>query len=127
MSAAEKKQKKSELPRFRDIDDLYQVVTPIFDGLMGQRMELARMKMLMSQSEVAGFLGISQQTLSGLERGIFKVPKIPFSLYRFMLLFKAHSKFVLLGQNADLYDRNTIEKNYWIARLNMDKRRLKTY
>jgi transcriptional regulator with XRE-family HTH domain len=88
------------------------ISTPIFTAEMGDRMALARMKMLLDQRELGTRLGISQQQVSKLEQGKVRVLEKPFTLEQFLKVFGKSSSFVLFGTGEDNFPRS-IRLTYW--------------
>lgn len=95
------------------IRDLYEVATPIFTKEMGDRMEIARMKLLKSQTEMAALLGIGQQTFSRLETGRQATCERPFTIAKMLEVFGDSISFILLGTGEHRFNRSVIAKRYW--------------
>lgn len=100
----------------RYIAQIEEHVRPIFNADSGARLELIRMKMLMSQGELAELLGTSQQQISKLERG--HLDQAPFTLARLRAVIDTHFHFILFGSGpADQWSVRKIHTEYWKHRL----------
>lgn len=100
---------------------VYAASTPIFTPEMGQRLKLARMKLLMDQSELGEKLGCSQSAISHLEKGSQKTSREPFTVLQFKDVFGPLWTYVLFGTNEASLSPAHIRKVYWDARLKRGK------
>lgn len=73
-------------PIIRKIGDYAPAVTPIFDPEMGQRLRMVRLMLRLDQAALAKELGVSQRTVSGMERGVAG-HRVAVSLEKFMRVF----------------------------------------
>lgn len=86
------------------------LLTPIITKEIGNRIRGIRLYFLvLTQSELAEKLGISQQNLARLENG--KTKKTGVSIETFRSVFKGHFNFVFYGMNNDRYYSSRIEKD----------------
>lgn len=93
---------------------LEDVVTPIFDLAMGQRLAIIRMKNGWDQKQLAEKLGLSSNTVSELEGGKLAVPRFAFSVTRMKeILGDLETKYILLNQYVSRFDAGTIRMNFW--------------
>lgn len=96
-------------------------VCPTFDADKGARMEAVRMKMLMSQGELASLLGISQSIVSKLERGA--VSQASFTLGRLRAVFGTYFHFILFGTgDANQWNLGHIHRKFWDTRLRVRRK-----
>ena len=98
-------------------DRIYEVVTPIFDKEMGQRMRTARMRLFIDQTTLGEKFGVHQKTISSLERGVIKCPESPFNLTKMREVFGKEWTYVLLGTGSDEYPNRHVAKEFWKAKL----------
>jgi transcriptional regulator with XRE-family HTH domain len=106
---------------------LKQVMTPIWDRSMGQRLALIRMKRLADQSEFGAVLGmpghpISKQTLSKVESG--RLSRMRTTWARLEAVLGADTAFVLVAKDAAYYRKRAqgIWDRYHDARMRARKR-----
>lgn len=97
-------------------DKLWDITTPIFTPAMGQRLKLARMKMLWSQAELGNALGISQQQVGRLEDGRQQTMINPFTTGAMRGALGKHFEFVAFGSRAELYNPASIGAAFWNSR-----------
>lgn len=71
----------------------------LFDAEMAERFALIRMRMQLGQDEIADILGVSQQTISRLERGHLRQPEFSLALMR--AVFGEHVEFILFGGKVE--------------------------
>lgn len=88
-----------------------EVVTPIFDRHRGRRLEFMRKKLFLDQKQLAERFGVTQQTVSRLERGHIPVARIPVSLAGFYRVFGALTSHILFG--GEEFNYNEINGLYW--------------
>lgn len=86
-------------------------LTPIWSPEMGDRLKIARMKLKLSQGELAALLAITQSTVSKLECGVVQVALLPLSVLKFALT--DHLTYVLWGSRESAYSPNYIIQEYW--------------
>jgi DNA-binding XRE family transcriptional regulator len=85
--------------------------TPIFNEDVGHRLMIARMKGKMTQDQLAHRLGISQQTLSCLERGLLRTAD--FNCTKLEIIFGgAGFSYIVIGANKDKYDERVIGQQF---------------
>lgn len=101
--------------------EVYQVVTPVFDVAMGERLRLMRMKQGLDQGDLAQLLGVSQSIVSRLERGQGKTCESPFSVARMQEVFGKDTLFILLGLNPERFSERAIGQKYWSKRNKQNK------
>jgi hypothetical protein len=98
------------------ISKIEHLVRPLFDADMGSRLELIRVKLLMSQTELAAKLGIKQTQLSKLENGYLEVA--PFTLGTLRAATLEHFHFILFGTgNAAGWNVGHLYSKFWDERL----------
>jgi DNA-binding XRE family transcriptional regulator len=89
------------------------VTTPMFNGEIGSRLKLVRMKLLLDQAEFGERLGIGQGAVSRLETGKVTVLERPFTTTKFREVVGTHFMFVMFGTNPERYSVGHINKAYW--------------
>lgn len=97
-------------PNFRNLSE---TVAPIFDRARGTRLEMMRKLMLLDQKQLAEKLGVKQQTISRLERGIIPVAREPITLAKFYLVLGCLMEHVLFGTDRKSFDYEDINLKYW--------------
>lgn len=98
-------------------ETLKKVLTPLFTRDMGQRMEIARMKLLLDQATVGARLGISQQQVSKIERGELTTTGT-FTYFQLEEVFGSKGvAFILFGSYEQDYPRGHIHRTYWAEKL----------
>lgn len=90
---------------------LAEVVTPVMDRHRGRRLEFMRKKLFMDQKQLAERFGVTQQTISRLERGQIPVARIPVSLGSFYRVFGVLVNHILFGDEQ--FNYNEINGLYW--------------
>jgi transcriptional regulator with XRE-family HTH domain len=93
--------------------EVSETVAPIFSLERGRRLELVRKSMLLDQAQLAERLGVTQQIISKLERGITPVSRKPIALAAFYRVFGCATHHILFGLDAHLFNRELINKQYW--------------
>lgn len=92
----------------------WDVVTPIFDAAMGERLATVRMKRFWRIEDLAPKLGLNQETLRRLEAGEISIPKHAFSVSKLEdVIGETATKYVLLNRYAASYDPGMIRANFW--------------
>lgn len=93
---------------------LEDVVTPIFDFAMGQRLATARMQKLWRLEDLAPKLGLSSTVLGRLESGQLAVAKHAFSVSKLEDVFgELGTKYILLNKYGATYDQARISNKFW--------------
>src|SRR3990167_9092606 len=102
--------------RFLDIHSDYQkLLCPIWTPEMGVRLQIARRRFYMDQRELGALLGISQQTVSSIEKGKLKYAET--NLFALSTALGGEMiKFIFFNAGAGAFDRGRIHINYWAAR-----------
>lgn len=101
-------------------EKVYSVSAPIFTPEMGNRMRLARMKLLMDQKELGEKFGCPQGAISRLEKGLQSTLEEPFTVLQLKDLFGPLWTYILFGSNENLVNEKHVVKTYWNARLKRD-------
>lgn len=91
---------------------LLDATTPIFTKEVGERMALARMKLLWDQKELGEKLGISQQQVGKIESG-HRIAERALSTAKFKEVFGDAFMFILFGTGDHRFPENHIRKTYW--------------
>lgn len=93
---------------------LADVVTPIFDLKMGQRLALARMQRFWHQKDLAEKLGMSTETIRRIEAGTLAVPRYAPSVSRLEDVFgELAVKYILLDKYGATYSEPAIRSKFW--------------
>jgi transcriptional regulator with XRE-family HTH domain len=93
---------------------LHDVVTPIFDLAMGQRLATARMQKGWRREDCAPKLGLNATTLGRLEAGELAVPRHPFSVSKLEDVFgELGAKYIILDRYGATYDQYRIADKFW--------------
>jgi transcriptional regulator with XRE-family HTH domain len=107
--------------RAKEKQTIDEVTTIIWTHEMGQRMALARMKMLKEQKEIAREFGVTQSTISRIEIGHLKVcEKITVAAAK--KVFGVFFAFVVFGANPERFNGGVITKGYWDTRLRVRRK-----
>lgn len=102
---------------------LEDLVTPIWDAAMGQRLATARMQRLWDQSELAEKLALNPTTLGQLEAGKLPVPRHPFSVSRLEEIFGPQTtKYILLNRYGATYDVARIRNKFIDTRFRVERK-----
>jgi transcriptional regulator with XRE-family HTH domain len=97
-----------------DYQRLAETVAPIFDRDRGRRLEMMRKSLLLSQAELADRLGVNQQMITKIERGITPVSRKPITLAQFYAVFGCATEHILYGRDEFNYEE--INRKYWIEK-----------
>jgi transcriptional regulator with XRE-family HTH domain len=92
-----------------------EILTPIFDGRIGHRLKVARMRLHLDQVEMSMLLGIAQQQLSKLERGHLR-----YGHFTLAQLSDATGKFfayVMTGEGREWIENPEYIQKYWQHRM----------
>lgn len=88
---------------------LEDVVTPIFDYEMGQRLATLRMQKFWRLEDLAPKLGLNATTLGRLESGQLAVPKHAFTVSKLEDIFgELGTKYIILNRYGATYDQARI-------------------
>lgn len=90
-----------------------ETVAPIFDRERGKRLKYMRMLLLLDQKQLGEKLGVTQQTITKLERGITPVSRVPITLARFYSVFGCVTEHILYGRDKDQFNYEQINSKYW--------------
>lgn len=94
-------------------DHIYQVVTPLWNKEMGERLRAARCKLGLGQMALAQMLGTSQSVLSRVERGVLTY--IPVSVTRLATTLGGELlAYVLIAAGADKVHPGLSAPRYYI-------------
>ena len=94
------------------IDHIYEVCAPIFTPEMGGRFRMMREALLLTQGQLSEQLGIPQQTISKLERGILQTPESPVSVAKLKEIFGDRLSHILIGTGEDRFNYALIHSKY---------------
>lgn len=94
-----------------DFKKLADSVAPVFDKERGRRMEYMRKARLMDQRELGILLGVTQQMISKLERGVTPVSRVPITLSQLYEVFGCTTHHILFGSGKFNYEE--INRLYW--------------
>lgn len=98
------------------------VTTVIFTPEVGHRMKVARMELGLDQAQLGEKLGVSQQIISRLERGVMKTSENPCTLAQFKEVFGRRYTYVLIGTGSEATFEGKIRVKYWKNRNKRPKR-----
>lgn len=96
-----------------DYKKLAETVAPIFDKARGRRLEYMRKSLFLDQAQLAEKLGVNQQMISKLERGITPVSRVPITLFQLYSVFGCMTHHILFGVDKQDFDYEQINSQYW--------------
>lgn len=89
---------------------LHAVVTPLWDLEMGQRLRLMRMMLLLDQTALGNFLGLSQRRVSDIENGHMRL--VPVTIARLEAVFGDRVGYILLNSAPERFSPTHIYTKY---------------
>lgn len=95
---------------------LSETVAPIFDADRGRRLEIMRKALLLDQKQLGARLGVSQQMISKLERGITPVSRKPITLAQLYSVFGCTTDHILFNADKKDFNYEHINQKYWIEK-----------